>query len=98
MNTVQLRLHLLINRHGNAFLELMPQGVMVESTADEHQLVLAGPGPVAVVDRETFARQMEYVTSLAFLEPENSFGSKNAFRQVVVEKILKGSQIKGITA
>ena len=50
MNTVQLRLHLLINGYGNAFLELMPQGVMVESTADEHQLVLAGPGPVAVVD------------------------------------------------
>ena len=41
---------------------------------------------------------MEYVTSFAFLEPEDSFGSKNAFRQVVVEKILKGSQIKGITA
>ena len=43
-------MHLLINRHDNAFLKLMSQGVMVESTADQHQLVLAGSGPVAVVD------------------------------------------------
>ena len=71
---------------------------MVEATADQHQLVLAGSIPVAVIDGEPFAREVEHMTSLAFLEPENSFRPKNAFRQVIVEKILKGSQIKGMTA
>ena len=71
---------------------------MVESTADQHQLVLAGSAPVAVIDGEAFASQMKYMAALAFLEPENSLGPENTFRQLVVEKILKRSQIKGITA
>ena len=50
MNTGQLRLLLPISRHDNAVLKLMSQGVMVEPTSDQHQLVLAGSRPVAVVD------------------------------------------------
>gem|GEM_PF-5598740 len=76
----------------------MPQLVVIELATDQHQLVLAGPLPVAVVNGEAFARQVENVPALAFLEPENPFGPKDAFGKVVVEKILKCPEIKGLTA
>ena len=89
---------LLIGTYCNAVLELLPKEVVVQSTANQHQLILAGSGPVAVVDREPFARQVEHVPTLALLEPKNSFGPKNAFGKMVVEKVLKRSQIKGVNA
>ena len=89
---------LLISTDCNAVLELLPQEVVVQSTTNQHQLILAGSGPVAVIDREPFARQVEHVPTLALLEPQNSFGSKNAFGEMVVEKVLKRSQIEGVTA
>ena len=41
---------LLISTDCNAVLELLPQEVVVQSTTNQHQLILAGSGPVAVVD------------------------------------------------
>ena len=40
---------------GHAGLELAAQGGVVEALADQHQLVLAGATPVAVVEREALA-------------------------------------------
>ena len=37
-------------------LELFPQQVVVNVTADQHQLILARTGPVGVVNGKAFAR------------------------------------------
>jgi len=41
---------------GYAGLQLAAQGGVVEALADQHQLVLAGARPVAVVEGEALAR------------------------------------------
>ena len=40
---------------GDAGLQLVPEGGVVELAADQHQLIRAGPAPVAVVDGEALA-------------------------------------------
>ena len=69
----------------------MPQGVVLQVTADQHELVFAFTRPVAVIDRKAFSSQMEHMTPLALLEPEDSLGAEHAFRELVVEEVLERS-------
>ena len=50
---------------------------MIQIAADQHQLVFARIRPIGVIDREAFPCQVEDVSALAFLKPENSFGAKD---------------------
>ena len=68
---------------------------MVNLLADQHQLILSVAGPVAVVDREALSGQMEHMTPLTLVEPEDAFGSEDFRRHLVVKKILELSQRKG---
>ena len=76
----------------NTSLELLPQGLVVDVTANQHQLVLAITGPVGVVDGKPFACQMEHVASFAFVEPEDSLGSEHLLGHLVVEEVLELAQ------
>ena len=76
----------------NTSLELLPQGLVVDVTANQHQLVLAITGPVGVVDGISFACQMEHVASFAFVEPEDSLGSEYLLGHLVVEEVLELAQ------
>ena len=67
---------------------------MIKVTSDQHKLVLSRAGPIAVVNGEALASQMEHMASFAFLEPENPFGPEHLCRQLVVQKILKSPQRK----
>ena len=70
-------------------LELFPQFVVVDVAADQHQLILAITGPVGVVDRKAFARQMEHMAAFAFVEPEDSLGPEHLLGHLVVEEVLE---------
>jgi len=72
--------------------ELPAQAIVVQVLADQHQLVAAFARPIAVVDREALARQMEDVAPLALLEPEDALGAEHPPRQLIVEEILEFSQ------
>ena len=76
----------------NTSLELLPQGLVVDVTANQHQLVLAIAGPIGVVDGKSFACQMEHVASFAFVEPEDSLGSEHLLGHLVVEEVLELAQ------
>ena len=76
-------------------LELFPQGAVVDVAADQHQLILAITGPVGVVDGKTFARQVEHMAAFAFVEPQDSFGSKHFLGHLVVEEVLELAQGEG---
>ena len=65
---------------------------MLKVLADQHELVAALAGPLAVVDGEAFASQVKNVTPLAFLEPEDALGAEHSARQLVVEEVLKFAQ------
>ena len=67
----------------------MPQRVVIQIATDQHQLVFARIRPIGVIDREAFPCQVEDVSALAFLKPENSFGAKDFLGELVVEKILE---------
>jgi len=67
---------------------------VIEIAADDHQLILAGADPVAVIDREAFACQVEDMAPLALVEPENALGAEDGRRQLVVEEILEFAQGK----
>ena len=79
----------------NTSLELLPQGLVVDVTANQHQLVLAIAGPIGVVDGKSFACQMEHVASFAFVEPEDSLGSEHLLGHLVVEEVLELAQCEG---
>ena len=68
---------------------------MVDVPADQHQLILAITGPVGVVDGKAFARQVEHMAAFAFVEPQNSFGSKHFLGHLVVEEVLELAQGEG---
>ena len=68
---------------------------MVDVAADQHQLILAITGPVGVVDGKAFARQVEHMAAFAFVEPQNSFGSKHFLGHLVVEEVLELAQGEG---
>ena len=53
---------------------MLPQFVVVDIAADQHQLIFAITGPVGVVDGKAFACQMEHMAAFAFVEPEDSLG------------------------
>ena len=76
-------------------LELFPQFVVVDVAADQHQLIFAITGPVGVVDGKAFARQVEHMAAFAFVEPQNSFGSKHFLGHLVVEEVLELAQGEG---
>ena len=73
-------------------LELLPQGVVVDVTANQHQLILAISGPVGVVDGKAFACQMEHVAAFAFVEPQHSLGTEHLLRHLVVQEVLELAQ------
>lgn len=79
---------------GHAGLQLLAQLGVIELFADQHKLVaaLAGGAPVAVVDREAFAGQVEYMTPFALVEPEDAFGAEDAGWQLIIEKVLELAQ------
>ena len=83
---------------GHAGLEVLAQALVVEILADQHQLVLALPRPVAVVDGEAFARQVEHVATLAFVEPEDALGPEDPRWHLVVEEVLELAQGEGAVA
>ena len=75
---------------GHAGLQVLAQLGVVEVFANQHDLVLAiAGGPVGVVDGEALAGQVEDVATLAFVEPENAFGSEDGGGQLIVEEILE---------
>ena len=75
---------------GHAGLQVLAQLGVVEVFANQHDLVLAiAGGPVGVVDGEALAGQVEDVAPLAFVEPENAFGSEDGGGQLIVEEILE---------
>lgn len=65
---------------------------MVEALADQHQLVLGGSGPVAVVDREALAGQVEDVAPFALVEPENPLGAEHPRWHLVIQEVLELAQ------
>ena len=79
----------------NTSLELLPQGLVVDVTANQHQLVLAITGPVGVVDGKAFACQMEHMAAFAFVEPEDSLGPEHLLGHLVVEEVLELAQCEG---
>ena len=82
---------------GDAGLKLLADLGVVEVFADHDQLVfaVAGLAPLAVVDGETLAGQVEDVALAALVEPEDSLGPEDPRRQLVVEEVLKLPQGKG---
>ena len=79
---------------GHAGLELAAQGGVVKAFADQHQLILGGRGPVAVVNRKALAGQMEDVAPITLIEPEDSLGTKHPGRHLIVEEVLELAQRK----
>ena len=81
---------------GHAGLQLFAKFGVIEVFADQYDLVLAfGAGPFGIVDREALAGEVEHVAPLAFVEPQNSFGSKYRSGHQIVEKVLELAQGKG---
>ena len=76
-------------------LELLPQFVVVDVAADQHQLIFAITGPVGVVDGKAFACQMEHMAAFAFVEPQDSLGPKHLLGHLVVEEVLELAQCEG---
>ena len=76
---------------GDAGLELFADLGVVEVLADHDQLVLAvaGLAPLAVVEGEALAGQVEDVALAALVEPEDSLGAEDTGGQLVVEEVLK---------
>ena len=68
---------------------------MIQVASDQHQLVLASTRPIRVVDGEPLASQVEHMSALTLLEPEDSLGTKNLLRQLIVEKVLELAEGKG---
>ena len=56
------------------------------------------PFPLFIVDGESFATQMEDMTHGTFRKPENAFGPEDIVGKLVVEKILKLTNIEGLVA
>lgn len=83
---------------GHTGFQLSSQSVVVQFPPDQDQLVLALTSPVAVIDREALAGKVEDVTALAFLEPQNALRAEHALGKLVVQKILKSPEVKGISA
>ena len=81
---------------GDTGLELFAKFGVVQVLANQHDLVLAfAARPFRVVDGEALAGQVEHVAALAFVEPENSFGSEHRSGHQIVEKVLEFAQGKG---
>ena len=74
---------------GHTGLKLVAQTVVVEISADDHQLVLARSRPVAVINGEAFARKVKHMSPLAFVEPEDPLGTEHRGGELIVEEILK---------
>ncbi len=83
---------------GHAGLQLFAQQGVIEIATDQDQLVLALAGPVAVIDGEAFASQVEDVAAIAFVEPENPLGAEHRRRQLIVEEVLELAQGEGAIA
>ena len=71
---------------------------MVHLLTDQHQLVFALAIPIAVIDREAFASQVENMALFAFAEPKDAFGTKNAVWQLIVKEVLKFAKGEGPVA
>ena len=74
---------------GHTGLELAAKPVVVQLASDQHQLVLAGPVPVGVIDGEALASQVEHMAALTLIEPENALGAEHPLGELIIEKILK---------
>ena len=68
---------------------------MIQVASDHHQLVLANTSPIGVVDGKALSSQVEHMTALTLLEPEDPLGAENLLRQLVIEKVLKLAQGEG---
>ena len=68
---------------------------MIDVASNQNKLVLAFTGPVGVVDRKALPCEMEDMTSFAFVEPENAFGSEHLRWQLIVQKVLEPSECEG---
>lgn len=62
---------------GHTGFKLTPESGVVEITADQHYFVHPFAGPVAVINREAFAGEVENMAALTFVEPENALCPKH---------------------
>ena len=62
---------------------------MIQPLPNQYELVLLLALPLAVIQREALAAEVEDVATGAFLKPENALGAEYRRWHLVVEEILK---------
>jgi hypothetical protein len=83
---------------GDTRLQLLAQLIVVEVSADQHELIFSITRPFGVVNGKTLASEVEDVAFLAFVEPKNALRPEHFLRHLIVEEILKFPQSKGPVA
>jgi len=77
---------------------------VIEILTDQHNLVFGLAFPLVIVKREAFAAEVEDVAArsavvvAAFVKPEDTFGTKDRGRKLIVEKVLEFADGKGAIA
>ena len=71
-------------------------GGLINPFADRYHLCVAFCtfGPVGIVDRETFAAQVEQMPALTLPEPEHPLGAEHGCGQLLIEEMLEAAQFK----
>jgi hypothetical protein len=83
---------------GDTRLQLLAQPIVVEVSADQHELVFSITGPFGVVNGKTLTSEVEDMALLAFVEPKNALRPEHFLGHLVVEEILKFPQSKRAVA
>jgi len=79
-------------QRNHACLQLASQTIVVKTTANQDDLILALARPVRVIDCEPLACQVKHVTAFALIEPEHALGPEHLCGELIVKKILKFPQ------
>jgi hypothetical protein len=79
---------------GDTRLQLLAQQIVVEVSADQHELVFSITGPFGVVNGKTLTSEVEDMALLAFVEPKNALRPEHFLGHLIVEEILKFPQSK----
>jgi hypothetical protein len=83
---------------GDTRLQMLAQLIVVEVSADQHELVFAITAPFGVINGKTLASEVEDVALLALVEPKNALRPEHFLGHLVVEEILKFPQSKWAVA
>lgn len=68
---------------------------MIETFANEYELVFARSAPIAVIEGEALAGEMKNMAAFTFVKPKNPFGTENGGGELVIEKVLELAQGEG---